>query len=288
MENEVVTVSDALEVFALGHDFDLDSLKKAYRAVALRVHPDHGGSADLFRTVNECFRVLCFEHNSRSGGAMHDQLKRDFDADVRNYDSTTRRDVQFSIEQFNSVFEQTRVDDSVKDKGYGSWLQSDADLPSARAQPKLNPNSGVDTFNQAFERAVPAPKNSETAIVVRPSDVTCGSSLWLTELGVDDVDDYSTGNAFDCRIAHTTQRLVDPGAVLPQHDPRCMTPEQVEARRAADLSRGLSTHESSLLEREERRIAMLDAARREREDARHRRFTDAHAQANRIFLTGRE
>lgn len=280
---EDISIQDALDVFSLPPDFDIEKLKRSYRTVALRVHPDRGGNADLFRTVNECFRVLCLEHNSRSGGAMHDQLKRDFDADIRTYDSTGRKDVEFNIEQFNSVFEQTRIDDGIRDSGYGNWLQSDEDLPSSRAQPKLNPSVGTDAFNRAFENSVPAPKNTETSIIVRPADITCGSSLWLTELGTDSVDDYSAGNAFDCRIAHSTQRLADPSAMqMANH--RSMTPEQVEAQRSADLSRGLSFHESETLRREEQREARLDAARREREMNKHGRFAAAHAEANRMFL----
>lgn len=284
IDDDVITVQDALDVFSLRSDFDLGSLKSSYRTVALRVHPDRGGSADLFRTVNECFRVLCLEHNSRSGGALHDQLKRDFDADIRNYDAATRRDAEFNIQHFNTVFEQTRADDGIRDAGYGGWLQSDEDLPSKRSQPRINPNSGADAFNRAFEESVPAPKNEETAIVVRPADVACGSSLWLTELGVDAVEDYSQSGAFDCRIAHSTQRLADPRSVHLSSDPRAMTPAQIEAQRSADLGRGLSLHESDALRREEERAARLDAARREREMQKHRRFSDAHAQANRMFL----
>ena len=283
-EEDVISVQDALEVFSLPDDFDLEALKRSYRTVALRVHPDRGGTADLFRTVNECFRVLCLEHNSRSGGAMHDQLKRDFDADVRNYDAAARRDVQFNIQHFNSVFEQTRVTDGIRDTGYGGWLQSDQDLPSSRSQPRINPNAGADAFNRAFEQSVPAPKNEETAIVVRPADVTCGSSLWLTELGVDAVEDYSQAGAFDCRLAHSTQRLADPRSVHLSDDHRAMTPAQIEAQRSADLGRGLSLHESDVLRREDERAARLDAVRREREMQKHRRFSDAHAQANRMFL----
>lgn len=280
---EDISVQDALDVFSLAADFDMDALKRSYKAVALRVHPDRGGNAELFRTVNECFRVLCLEHNSRSGGAMHDQLKRDFDADIRTYDSTGRRDAEFNIEQFNSVFQRTRIDDGVRDAGYGDWLQSDSGLPSAKKQPKLNPNAGADAFNRAFEQSVPPPKDAQTAIVVRPADAACGSSLWLTELGVDSVEDYTSGGAFDCRIAHSTQRLADPSARgMSGH--RAMTPEQIEAQRSADLGRGLSFRESEALRREDEREARLDAARREREMSKHGRFAAAHAEANRMFL----
>jgi curved DNA-binding protein CbpA len=279
-----ISVAEALEVFSLPADFDLDSLKKAYRTVALRVHPDRGGNASLFRTVKECFAVLCMEHNSRSGGALHDQLKLDFEADVRNYDSVGRRDVEFDINRFNSVFENTRTKDGILDSGYGDWFQSGQDLPSSKSYPKINPKSGSEAFNKAFEDNVPAPKNTETALVVRPVDITCGSTLWLTELGVDSVDDYSNGAAFDCRIAHTTQRLADNREPTHRHDHRAQTPEQIQAQRTADLARGLTHLEYELLRRDEEKNARLDAARRDIEMQKHKRFSEAHAQANRMLL----
>ena len=279
-----ISVEEALEVFSLPPDFDLDSLKKAYRTVALRVHPDRGGNASLFRTVKECFAVLCLEHNNRCGGALHDQLKLDFEVDVRNYDAVRRKDVEFDINRFNSVFENTRTSDGVADAGYGDWFQSGQDLPSSKSYPKISPKSGSEAFNKAFEENVPAPKNAEQAIVVRPVDTTCGSTLWLTELGVDSVDDYSHGVAFDCRIAHTTQRLADTRQAALPADHRSQTPGQIEAQRTADLSRGLSQLEFEALRREEEKNARLDAARRDIEMQRHRRFSEAHAQANRMLL----
>lgn len=276
-------MADALDVFSLGPEFDLDELKSAYRSVALRVHPDRGGSGDLFMTVNECFRVLCLEHNSRSGGGLHDQLKRDFDADVRTYDATGRKDVEFDITRFNEVFDSTRVDDETKDSGYGKWLGSGEGMGSGHVRPKLNPNSGADAFNTAFEKSVPLPEASETAIIVRPLDASGGSSLWLTELGGGRVDDYSMDSAFDCRIAHSTQRLA-PASSRPPPVSSAATPERIAASRAEDLAKGLTEREAEVLAREERRQAMLESARREREMQKHARMADAHARANRMFL----
>lgn len=282
---EEVTVQDALDVLSLAPDFDMEALKRSYRTVALRVHPDRGGSPELFSTVNECFRVLMLEHNSRTGSALHDQLKRDFEADVRTYDAAGRRDVKFNLQHFNEVFDKTKVFDGDRDSGYGSWLQDEA--PAAR-QPKLNPNAGSAAFNRAFEASVPAPENAERAVVVRPIDMSCGSSLWLTELGGEAIDDYSRGDGYDCRLAHSTQRLADPRGAMYSADARRMTPAQVEAQRSADMAHGLTLDEQQALERERQREARVDAARRETEALRVGRMAEAHAAANRIMLGPRQ
>ena len=282
---EEISVQDALDVFALDAGFVLDDLKLAYRTTALRVHPDKGGSEELFQTVNECFRILTMEHKNRTGGSLHDQLKRDFEADVGNYaghgSSILSKD-KFDVARFNQVFETTQVEDPVKDGGYGSWLESDQDLKRS-AKPKINPKAGTEAFNRAFEQSVPF-EAQQRAIVVRPVDLTCGSSLWLSELGVDAVEDYTTSLAFDCRLAHTTQRLADPSISEFSSNHRAMTPAQIESQRASDLSRGLSMDEAELLKREDEKQARLDSLRREREMQKHGRFANAHAAANRALL----
>jgi DnaJ-domain-containing protein 1 len=45
---------------ALGlyRDASVEEIKSAYRALAMRHHPDHGGSADRMREINEAYRVV--------------------------------------------------------------------------------------------------------------------------------------------------------------------------------------------------------------------------------------
>lgn len=273
---EEITVADALEVFSLSPSFSIDELRKAYRLIALRVHPDRGGSEELFNTVNECFNVLSLEHNSRSGGALHDQLKRNFDADITTYDASNRRDVNFSLEQFNQVFEQTKVEDEIQNKGYDRWFRDAEDA----MQPSLNPKCGRDAFNSAFEKSVPESKE-ERSIIVRPVDLFESSSLMLTELGGNEIDDFSVSGAFDCRAAYTTQR-VSRSAGENKHSR--LTPDQISAQREADIAKGLSHAERSALEAEVAREKRLDDARREVEMARHSQRAAAHADANKIML----
>lgn len=284
---EPISVQDAMDVFALEPDFSLDDLKQAYRTTALRVHPDKGGSEELFQTVNDCFRVLSMEHNSRRGGVLHDQLKRNFEADIGNYDASNLKQVKFDVTRFNAVFENTKVGDPARDGGYGQWLESDEGLTKKKPEFRVNPKAGADAFNRAFEESVPFEQVQESAIVVRPLDATCGSTLWLSELGADTVDDYTTSMGFDCRLAHSTQRLADPSRADYSRDHRAMTPGQILAQRASDLSRGLTAREEEALKREEEKQIRLDQIRREKELEKHARLAEAHAAANRALLAQR-
>lgn len=51
---------EALEIFGFkdGEDIDSTELKKRYRKLAFRYHPDHGGDADKFKDINEANSML--------------------------------------------------------------------------------------------------------------------------------------------------------------------------------------------------------------------------------------
>lgn len=51
---------EALEIFGFkdGEDIDSTELKKRYRKLAFKYHPDHGGDADKFKDINEANSIL--------------------------------------------------------------------------------------------------------------------------------------------------------------------------------------------------------------------------------------
>jgi len=51
------TKSDC-QILGLIHPFDTAQLKKAYRQLCLKYHPDYGGSSDKFRQINEAYNRL--------------------------------------------------------------------------------------------------------------------------------------------------------------------------------------------------------------------------------------
>lgn len=51
---------EALEIFGFkdGEDIDSTELKKRYRKLAFKYHPDHGGDTDKFKDINEANSIL--------------------------------------------------------------------------------------------------------------------------------------------------------------------------------------------------------------------------------------
>ena len=65
--------SDGVKLLALENPLSFDSLKKGYRAAALRHHPDRGGSTDTMQVVNDAYAtfhaLLCRQLEGEEGPA---------------------------------------------------------------------------------------------------------------------------------------------------------------------------------------------------------------------------
>ena len=49
---------DYYKVLGVGEDADEQEIKKAYRKLSLRHHPDRGGNAEEFKKINEAYSTL--------------------------------------------------------------------------------------------------------------------------------------------------------------------------------------------------------------------------------------
>ena len=205
-----IDTSTALEIFGLDWTtFTLADLKKAYRRVSLLVHPDHGGSDELFNTVNECYKHLLKEQAYKHQCSSHFELKRDFEMDVPpklSLDtSPISKNGEFNITHFNNVFESNHISDDFSRKGYSDFLRN-----GEHVAPTLDPERVTSThFHNTFTKHCPSAEKN--AIVVHPACLLAPGSLPMHELGVDEVDDYSTTvggiGAFDCKQAYSSTSM---------------------------------------------------------------------------------
>ena len=58
-------VDEARRVLGVARDADADSIRAAHRRLVARVHPDHGGSAELAGKVNAARDILLAEQGRR-------------------------------------------------------------------------------------------------------------------------------------------------------------------------------------------------------------------------------
>ena len=229
------TKIDPLKVLDLPKNYTAEMLKENYKRLALKAHPDKGGSEYLFKLLTECYRYLANELKKRVNDKQFHELKKDFlkqmetqkkpspistssrreqDASKKNVQQMFYKGSRFDQEKFNKFFNDNKLADERLEQGYQDWMK-DNDVKEA---PQFRGSFNMNGFNQHFENHAKGDANHKQLIKYKEPEplVTC-KRLGFTELGQEKIDDYSGENKsmknlnfMDYRVAHTTSRIVDP------------------------------------------------------------------------------
>jgi hypothetical protein len=236
---------DPLKVLNLPQNFNKEMLRDAYKKMALKSHPDKGGSEYLFKIVTQCYKYLSAEIKKREADKQFYELKEQFQKSIERDDqgkssrtprkgssSTRERSKQqeaeavnnmfyngsrFDQEKFNRYFENNKLGDEVYETGYKEWMEKH----EVKEAPKFRGSFNSTGFNNHFERHAQAAKDHKQLIKYQePEALVAVKRLGFTELGQDSIDDFSGENKsmrhlnyMDYKIAHTTSRIVDPNTV---------------------------------------------------------------------------
>ena len=215
---------DPYEILGLQKNvnFTLEELKDKYKAIAIKVHPDKGGSEQLFLLVTNCYKKLVEEYYRRVSDKDYLTLKAEFKK-VQAAKSTgssrggqgsvqTRSAGKFDLDRFNQVFSENKLENAY-DKGYESWM-SDKQIEDL---PKPKGSFNLDKFNSEFSEKNIDKKNKYIVKYKEPEPLMASKKISFTELGEVDVDDFSGDNIskknlnyMDYKVAHTTSKIVDP------------------------------------------------------------------------------
>jgi curved DNA-binding protein CbpA len=235
------TKIDPLKILNLPKHYTAEMLKESYKKLALKAHPDKGGSEYLFKLLTECYKYLANELKKRQSDKQFNELKQDFLNELRKQpskpkqaNSTTaqepdRNSIQqmfykgsrFDRDKFNKFFTDNKLSDDREEQGYKEWM-TENDIKEA---PKYRGSFNADGFNQHFNQHAQTQSNHRQIIKYQEPEamVTC-KTLGFTELGQEKIDDYSGDNKsmknlnyMDYRVAHTTSRIVDP-SLKPRDD----------------------------------------------------------------------
>lgn len=283
-----VTTDVALDIFNLPDAFTEEQLRAAYKHVSLAVHPDRGGSADMFNLVKQCFDFLTEELAFRRGAATHFDMRQGYGSQGCDAPPAARAPASaacptnFDLSHFNSVF-----DDMAVDRGNDPYSRGYGDLNccgDARA-PVVPVTRSPDKFNEAFVRHAKPPGEGRALVVDPRAGSYASARLQFTELGVDEVDDFSTATAglegFDCKLAYAQESMA---AHHDAHRDAPVTLDRAAAQRASDIP---GNWQELQAEHERRRAAAeLETERRRREImlAQQRRSEQAYARANRLLI----
>jgi curved DNA-binding protein CbpA len=303
--------ASCLEVLNIQEEVALteESLKTAYKKMALRAHPDKGGSEEYFEAVTRAYAYLAeilkfMKGGKRDTGARVDasymsQAQQSRDADAKKWDfggEPVRLNAKnLDMNAFNKLFEQTHMPDPDSD-GYGDWLK-DANGGNGGGQ-KFKGEFNRDVFNRMFEdEARKGAKQSTTkqsttkqssALMVHPGQM----ALTLNPTnGVDLVgerpDSYTAApnsrfQFTDLRGAYTSESTIsDKVANVAVHD---RTFEQYRASREKAPEQFNQSELHSIREFEQRQKA-TDEMRERRRAEMHMKNQQYHDRMKQMVIT---
>jgi curved DNA-binding protein CbpA len=171
-------------------------LKKAYKRIAIKAHPDKGGSEEHFEAVTRAYAYLTDIVKRVAGSAgtaaaskpvpSMDTVRSRRAEETNIYDAppTALNPNNLNMSVFNKVFEENRMPEPDED-GYGDWLKTEQ-TGSAGAK-KFSGKFNRDVFNQAFEDEA---RSNSTALMAYhdPQEIVPVAGV---ELGRDRPSDYT-------------------------------------------------------------------------------------------------
>jgi hypothetical protein len=152
--------ASCLEVLHIQEEVALteEALKAAYKKMALRAHPDKGGSEEYFEAVTRAYaylsEILKFMRGSKRDGKQPTDIhstQQSREAEAKKWDyggEPVRLNAKnLDMNAFNKLFEQTHLPDPDSD-GYGDWFKA-SDTASSN-QIKFKGQFNRDVFNRMF------------------------------------------------------------------------------------------------------------------------------------------
>ncbi len=263
-----------LEVLGLEEEVALteESLKKAYKRVALKAHPDKGGNEEDFEAITRAHAYLGEILLRIKGGRKKEGKVEAPDAlqDTRTTASKEWEMVEpvrlnpkkLDLNAFNQMFEQTRIPDPEED-GYGDWLKG-ADGPESG--PKFGGKFNRDVFNQAFEEEAKKRRSQGQDLALRqPEALTLAPNAGV-ELGRTGGGGFTAAaNAnlkfTDLRNAYTSENMIT----------NQVSDVRVEARSFEQYSSSRKAAPTPLSNAEMAGVAAAEAAAARREEQRRLR-----------------
>jgi curved DNA-binding protein CbpA len=242
--------ASCLEVLGIQEEVALteEALKIAYKRMALKSHPDKGGSEEYFEAVTRAYAYLSEilkhmkggrkEMNGRVEAPTSVSVGRDMDAEKWKHVEPVRLNAKnLDMNAFNKMFEQTHIPDPDSD-GYGDWLKS-GDTKASNG-PKFSGQFNRDVFNRMFDDESRKNQRTSNSMIVHPGEMalTLNPTSGVSFTG-EKVESYTaaTGSKFqftDLRGAYTSESTISDKVANVQVGERNLEQYRAARERAPD------------------------------------------------------
>lgn len=182
--------ASCLEVLGIQEEVALteETLKIAYKRMALKAHPDKGGSEEFFEAVTRAYAYLTEilkymrggKRDSTGGVEAPNSLNANRDADAEKWkhaDPVRLNAKNLDMNAFNKLFEQTHMPDPDSD-GYGDWLKTESSgggggggRGDSSSAPKFKGQFNRDVFNRMFEDEAKKSQRTSNNLIVHPGEM---------------------------------------------------------------------------------------------------------------------
>ena len=282
--------SSCLEVLGIQEEVALteEALKSAYKRMALKSHPDKGGSEEYFEAVTRAYAYLSEILKFMKGGRKEMNGRVEVPSNVRTARDSEAKQWEtpadpvrlnaknLDMNAFNTLFEQTHMPDPDSD-GYGDWLKGN---DSKKSAPTFKGEFNRDVFNRMFDDETKKSRHPSNQLIVHPGEM----ALTLNPThGVDLVgerpDSYTAApnsrfQFTDLRGAYTSDSTIsDKVANVPVQDRNY---EQYRASREKAPDPFSQSEMHSIREFEQRQKSMDDMRERKRAEMhmRNQQYSD--------------
>jgi curved DNA-binding protein CbpA len=239
--NKSTVQVDPYTLFGLEPNCSLEDIKKVYKQLVIKYHPDKSGynSEDDYKTLQKTYALLCSikQDELRINGLLKQTIetkkeeRKDLDShiDRRNNQFQPASGEGFDRNKFNEMYEQNRFLDDDQDDGYANWLK---ETHSEQNQPNIG-SFTKDGFNNAFEQHARQHSNSKQVAQFIEPDSYFSYSGGFDSLGGGGIDYGSDGKYTDLKKAYTQANILHPGEV--KNREQYTTISQLKAARDAPI-----------------------------------------------------
>ena len=200
--NEMITFKNSkfnpYKIFRLSKDYTLKQLKKSYKILAMKSHPDRGGDPRVFKLVTKSYMFLLDEYNKRNNTSSYIDLQKnskkwmDTQTTGENVSMNTN-DGKFNINRFNQIYSDNRLN-SVDDVGYGDWMKSNELDEDFEPENLFSDQFNLNMFNSMFNKNQKGSRRKQQQIVEyqEPMALNSANQVACIELGRTKISDFSS------------------------------------------------------------------------------------------------